>query len=387
MFTRVSTIAIAGVIGMSAAPIRGASIPYAEPPAAGPLDGAVSLSQIEAEPVPVGTTAEFEPLAVRPPDRPRGPRGPDRIGPAGRAKPPRGPRLRRQSARKPPARAESPPERLRQRRGRNSRGPRGQLAPAGRRRAPGPNARGGPEARLGPPMQAGPMARRGPNSDFAQAVRRQVMKAVRQAMREKRAQMMPELRRMIQRTVSEAVRDALSAGAPDSRGPRRRGALRQRGDGRSSPLGGPAGVRGRTGGARQQGLDAPQRRGRFGPAPSAAPRGRANRTDRAGPSGRRGQRRGLQRESGRLSNRFDRIDANGDGVIDRDEFPGPAEGYKRLDSNRDGVIDRQEAQAAGRGGQGQGRGRRGIFRTGPPAGPDSMPARRPTPPRGRSRQL
>jgi len=38
---------------------------------------------------------------------------------------------------------------------------------------------------------------------------------------------------------------------------------------------------------------------------------------------------------------------NGDGVVSREEFPGPVEVFNRLDINRDGVITKEEAKADG----------------------------------------
>ena len=44
-----------------------------------------------------------------------------------------------------------------------------------------------------------------------------------------------------------------------------------------------------------------------------------------------------------------RMDANGDGVISKDEFRGPEQMFARLDANGDGQVDEQEAKQAGRG--------------------------------------
>ncbi len=62
-------------------------------------------------------------------------------------------------------------------------------------------------------------------------------------------------------------------------------------------------------------------------------------------------------------------DANGDGVISRDEFPGRDRMWRRLDADGDGQVTRGEADKAsermgggmgrGRGGEGMGRGGRG----------------------------
>ena len=41
------------------------------------------------------------------------------------------------------------------------------------------------------------------------------------------------------------------------------------------------------------------------------------------------------------------FDVNGDGIVSREEFPGPVEVFNRLDINRDGVITKEEAEANG----------------------------------------
>jgi len=42
------------------------------------------------------------------------------------------------------------------------------------------------------------------------------------------------------------------------------------------------------------------------------------------------------------------FDVNRDGVVSREEFPGPVEVFKHLDINRDGVITKEEAEADSR---------------------------------------
>ena len=56
---------------------------------------------------------------------------------------------------------------------------------------------------------------------------------------------------------------------------------------------------------------------------------------------------------GRADALFARCDADGDGRISRDEFPGADEAFARMDANGDGVVTREEA-AAVRAGRGQG---------------------------------
>lgn len=41
------------------------------------------------------------------------------------------------------------------------------------------------------------------------------------------------------------------------------------------------------------------------------------------------------------------FDVNGDGIVSREEFPGPVEVFNRLDINRDGIITKEEAEANG----------------------------------------
>ncbi|MGI5819299.1 MAG: EF-hand domain-containing protein [Armatimonadota bacterium] len=59
---------------------------------------------------------------------------------------------------------------------------------------------------------------------------------------------------------------------------------------------------------------------------------------------------------GEAADFFDRLDANNDGKIDRDEFRGPDEAFARLDRNADGFITRDElaGQGAGQGAQARG---------------------------------
>ena len=62
---------------------------------------------------------------------------------------------------------------------------------------------------------------------------------------------------------------------------------------------------------------------------------------------------------GRGERMFARLDTNGDGVIDREEFRAQAaQRFDRMDTNKDGKIDAAERQAA-RDAMGQMRGRRG----------------------------
>jgi len=55
------------------------------------------------------------------------------------------------------------------------------------------------------------------------------------------------------------------------------------------------------------------------------------------PDGRNGQ-------SGRVPGKFTEDDADGDGVVSRTEFSGPADHFERLDLNDDGVIQESEAR-------------------------------------------
>ena len=66
--------------------------------------------------------------------------------------------------------------------------------------------------------------------------------------------------------------------------------------------------------------------------------------------------------AGRTPFNFDELDKNGDGKIQKDEFPERMQRiFDRLDTNGDGVIDKEELEAfgAGRGGDRGGRGGRG----------------------------
>ncbi len=62
-----------------------------------------------------------------------------------------------------------------------------------------------------------------------------------------------------------------------------------------------------------------------------------------GPQGGQGPRGGREGEGRGLM----RLDADGDGSIDRDEFPGDEEAFEELDGNGDGKIDETEAGRAG----------------------------------------
>jgi len=69
---------------------------------------------------------------------------------------------------------------------------------------------------------------------------------------------------------------------------------------------------------------------------------------------------------------FARLDTNGDGVIDRDEFRAQAAArFDRMDTNKDGKIDAAERQAA-RDAMGQMRGRRGNGGDAPPPPPPAQ---------------
>ena len=50
------------------------------------------------------------------------------------------------------------------------------------------------------------------------------------------------------------------------------------------------------------------------------------------------------RQRGRLPSKFTEDDADGDGVVSRTEFSGPADHFDRLDLNGDGVIQESEAR-------------------------------------------
>lgn len=47
-------------------------------------------------------------------------------------------------------------------------------------------------------------------------------------------------------------------------------------------------------------------------------------------------------------NRFDKLDANHDGSISREEWKGRAKAFDRIDSNHDGVLSRDEIRAVAR---------------------------------------
>jgi len=78
---------------------------------------------------------------------------------------------------------------------------------------------------------------------------------------------------------------------------------------------------------------------------------------------------------GRGERMFARLDTNGDGAIDREEFRAQAaQRFDRMDTNKDGKIDAAERQAA-RDAMGQMRGRRGNGGDMPP--PPPAPADKP----------
>jgi Ca2+-binding EF-hand superfamily protein len=78
---------------------------------------------------------------------------------------------------------------------------------------------------------------------------------------------------------------------------------------------------------------------------------------------------------GRGERMFARLDTNGDGAIDREEFRAQAaQRFDRMDTNKDGKIDAAERQAA-RDAMGQGRGWRGNGGDTPP--PPPAPADKP----------
>jgi Ca2+-binding EF-hand superfamily protein len=70
---------------------------------------------------------------------------------------------------------------------------------------------------------------------------------------------------------------------------------------------------------------------------------------------------------------FARLDTNGDGVVDREEFRAQAaQRFDRMDTNKDGKVDAAERQAA-REAMEQMRGRRGGEDTPPPPPPAEKP--------------
>jgi len=88
-------------------------------------------------------------------------------------------------------------------------------------------------------------------------------------------------------------------------------------------------------------------------------------TDQAGNAAQAGQRHGVGMRAGQggghgpghgehLKNMFENHDANNDGKISKDEFPGPDQLFDRLDANGDGAITQEEAQQVGMGRGGRG---------------------------------
>jgi len=80
-------------------------------------------------------------------------------------------------------------------------------------------------------------------------------------------------------------------------------------------------------------------------AASRGPRGNAAPPPADGAAPPSGERRGMPgRFGGRM---FARLDANGDGVVDREEYRAWAgQRFDRMDANKDGTIDADERQAA-----------------------------------------
>lgn len=222
-------------------------------------------------------------------------------------------------------------------------------------------------------------ARRGPDEEIGapgEMIRRIVRDAVNEALREHD--------RALRDAVRQAVDDALRDRQPD--GPRinmERNAGPRRGpDGAGAPLGGPhrpAGGRG-IGGPPAGDMPPPPdgrrneaRRGRGPGDPDAAQRPKApgardgrrqaDRSDQIGDRPRDGARQGRgigpregrpadRRGAGRgigdapIMKRFDRMDANNDGVVTRDEYFGPPARFDQIDANGDGRIDREEMKRA-----------------------------------------
>ena len=57
-----------------------------------------------------------------------------------------------------------------------------------------------------------------------------------------------------------------------------------------------------------------------------------------------GQAPQSDRKEGRLPAKFTEDDVDGDGVVSRTEFSGPADHFERLDLNGDGAIQESEAR-------------------------------------------
>lgn len=111
------------------------------------------------------------------------------------------------------------------------------------------------------------------------------------------------------------------------------------------PMAGPRGDRPRGEGFRggPGGPDGPGVQGGDGP-----PRGRGFKKGGAGRGGKG------KRGRGGLRQRFEKLDRNNDGAIDRDEFKGPPERFDRLDKNDDGRIEKDELpRGRGKGGRGR----------------------------------
>ncbi len=228
-------------------------------------------------------------------------------------------------------------------------------------RRQGPDARpDGPGRRRGPD---GPRFgdRQGPNRE---AMEHHIRDIVRQTVEQMWREHQPRIGEMIRQAIDHAMRERAGRRGGRPRGAALREHAAPRFDG-PPPLAGPRHNRGRRGHApgMEQGQtmrrprpfrgpdmhrDGPHER--MGPGEHAGPRGpeRHRGRDRArGPKARpgSGDHKGRAPRPGRI---FKQHDANSDGFLTPDEFPGGPKRFDRLDKNDDGKLTRKELRKAPR---------------------------------------